>query len=279
MDMPFGTPVRGIYIPPWRLAMSAIFAEAFRRLFNVLLPADDPSHSNFGVPEHHEQLILNIEDHIEISGLTAQNFCSAGIILGPEEDRQADGPKEEGEVTFSCPMKEGAVLYLPIQAKGKDTVASVDFGKWIIKHISCWFAWARQRGLGVNCMEDIILVTGTHRTRSWTNVAFPGGQEDAQTSFGAKVNRRGDIDWQFSRERNRGAVLNRGPGGKDLPEDQCIFIRGFRATRKLKILPPKLKATAGPNPDPEGYDEEPDAELMPIPAVPEVKLPHSFGVF
>ncbi|KAI9439514.1 hypothetical protein H4582DRAFT_1762638, partial [Lactarius indigo] len=30
----------------------------FRRLFNVLLPADHPSHSNFGVPEHHEQLTL-----------------------------------------------------------------------------------------------------------------------------------------------------------------------------------------------------------------------------
>jgi len=44
-------------------------------------------------------------------------------------------------------------------------------------------------------------------------------------------------------------------------------------------LPPRLKAAAGSNPDPEGYDEDPDPELMPIPAVPEVKLPHSFGVF
>jgi hypothetical protein len=43
-------------------------------------------------------------------------------------------------------------------------------------------------------------------------------------------------------------------------------------------LPPKLKAAAGPNPDPDGYDEEPEAELIPIPALNEVKLPHSFGV-
>jgi hypothetical protein len=43
----------------------------------------------------------------------------------------------------------------------------------------------------------------------------------------------------------------------------------------LKILPPRLKGAAGPNPDPEGDDEEPDAELVPIPALPEVKSPHS----
>jgi hypothetical protein len=57
---------------------------------------------------------------------------------------------------------------------------------------------------------------------------------------------------------------------QNLPEDQCIFVRGFRATRKLKIMPPRLKGAAGPNPDPEGDDDEPDVELMPIPALPEV---------
>ena len=114
-------------------------------------------------------------------------------------------------------MKEGAVLCLPIQARGEDTVASADFGKWIIKHIDCWFTWARLLGLGINRIEDIILVTGTHRTRSWTNVAFPGGQGDAQASFGAQVDHRGDIvavNWQFSHQLNRGAVLNWGPDGE-----------------------------------------------------------------
>ncbi|KAH9029313.1 hypothetical protein EDB83DRAFT_2654975 [Lactarius deliciosus] len=123
-------------------------------------------------------------------------------------------------------------------------------------------------------MEDIILVTGTHRTRSCTNIAFLGGQEDAQVSFQAKVDRRDDIvtiNWQFSRERDRGAVLNCGRDGEDLPEDQCIFIRGFRVTRKLRIFPLRLKGEAGPNPDPEGHDdsEESDMVLKPIPSIPE----------
>ena len=54
-------------------------------------------------------------------------------------------------------------------------------------------------------------------------------------------------------------------------------MRGFHATRRLKILPPRLKAAAGPDPDPEEHDEEPDAEQ--ILAVTEVKRPHSFGLF
>lgn len=114
-------------------------------------------------------------------------------------------------------MKDGAVLCLPVQAKKEDTVALEDFGKWIIKHIDRWFVWARRLGLGINRMEDIILVTGTHRTRSSTNVIFPGGRNDAQASFGAKVNRRGDVvtlNWHFSYESNRGAVLNCGPNGE-----------------------------------------------------------------
>jgi hypothetical protein len=47
----------------------------------------------------------------------------------------------------------------------------------------------------------------------------------------------------------------------------------------LKILPPRLKGAAGPNPDPRGDDEETDARLMPIPALPEVKSLRPFSVF
>jgi hypothetical protein len=124
-------------------------------------------------------------------------------------------PNEIPRVTFSCQTKEGAVLSLPIQANGENTVAMADFGKWIIRHIDRWYAWVRQLGLGVNRMEDIILITGTHRTRSWTNVVFPGGQGNA--TFGARVDHNGDVvvvNWRFSHELNQGAVLNCGPEGE-----------------------------------------------------------------
>ncbi|KAH9054245.1 hypothetical protein EDB87DRAFT_1647513, partial [Lactarius vividus] len=163
-------------------------------------------------------------------------------------------------------MNQGAVLCLPIKAREEDTVAITRFGKWMIRHIN-------------TCRSD-----GGYHLGYWHSshkilyqCGFPGGREDAQVSFRAnlKVDHPDGItiNWQLSHEHIRGAHLNPGPDGKNLPEDQCIFIRGFRVARKYKIFP-RLKGAAGPNPDPEGYDEEPDTEieLVPVPAVPEVTL-------
>ena len=68
-----------------------IYEGKFHRLFNVLLPADDPSHRNFGVPEYHEQLILDIESHINSCNLSPNNFCSAKVTSMPVSERLAQG--------------------------------------------------------------------------------------------------------------------------------------------------------------------------------------------
>jgi hypothetical protein len=51
----------------------------FHRLFNALLPADHPSHRNFGVPEHHEPLQLNMPQHIDKGTLIPNNFRSGAV--------------------------------------------------------------------------------------------------------------------------------------------------------------------------------------------------------
>jgi len=70
-------------------------------------------------------------------------------------------------------------------------------------------------------MDDIILVTGCHRTRSWANVAFLADHKDAQlepeVSFGVNVTKRNGsevIDWRFSPNLSRGAELKLGPDGE-----------------------------------------------------------------
>jgi hypothetical protein len=83
----------------------------------------------------------------------------------------------------------------------------------MVDHIDTWFAFARNLGL-VHQMEEIILVTGCDLTRSWTNVAFLGGEADAQVSFGSKVKSSNTrIDFQSSPEHAHGAVLHHGPEG------------------------------------------------------------------
>ena len=63
----------------------------FRRLFNVLLPAEDKSHKNFGVPEYHEPLTLSVMEHIEIGKLGPNNFCSDKVTSMPASERQTNG--------------------------------------------------------------------------------------------------------------------------------------------------------------------------------------------
>jgi hypothetical protein len=100
----------------------------------------------------------------------------------------------------------------------------------MVKHIDSWFAFARNLGMGIEEMEEIILVTGCDRTRSWINVAFLENKDSqpAQVSFGVgvsvKVRAEGPeverpaydttINFQFLPENALGAVLRRGPEGK-----------------------------------------------------------------
>jgi hypothetical protein len=101
-----------------------------------------------------------------------------------------------------------------VPAQREDTVARGDFAKCITKHIDVWFAFARDLGLGVTRMEDIILVTGRDLATSWTNVVFSENQGGEQVSFGVQVSGTSDVQWQVSPEDVRGAAVNNGPSGK-----------------------------------------------------------------
>ena len=103
-------------------------------------------------------------------------------------------------------------MSLPVSAQGEDTVAFGDFGKWMIKHIDAWFSFARGLGLGINRMEDIILVTGRHLTKSWVNVAFNQRRSDAGASFDVQVSGDGHIS--LEQEYVRGGDLGLGPSGR-----------------------------------------------------------------
>jgi hypothetical protein len=121
-------------------------------------------------------------------------------------------PEDDSQITFSCNGKQGALLSLPVPAQGQDTVAFGDFGKWMIKHIDTWFAFARALGLGINRMEDIILVTGRHLTKSWVNVAFTQRRPDAGVSFDVQVSGHSHVS--LEQEYVRGGDLKLGPTGR-----------------------------------------------------------------
>jgi hypothetical protein len=116
------------------------------------------------------------------------------------------------EVSFQ--YKGAAVLSLPATARREDTLAPDDFRRWIGRHIST-AGLILSKGLGVELMEEIILVTGCDRTRPWINVAFLRNQVDVGASIGVKVKGPDtSINFRFSPENALGAVLCHGPQGK-----------------------------------------------------------------
>ncbi|KAH9032017.1 hypothetical protein EDB85DRAFT_1957290 [Lactarius pseudohatsudake] len=248
----------------------------FHRLFNALLPEDHESHERFGVPENHEPLRPVVTNHINRRALSPNTFYSSGVtVLSGGFGVLAATTIGSADVSFSCTRKQGAILSLPVTAQCEDTLTRDHFREWIIEHIESWFAFTQRLRLGVE-MEDIVLVTGCHRTRSWSNITFNEVQADAQFSLGVEVagTLGASVNWRASSLRIQGAVLSQGPSGENLPENQCIFIRGFRMKRIFFGTIPRIRGAAEPKPDTRGNnsDCEPDKEVVSIPSDTEVRL-------
>lgn len=87
------------------------------RLFNAPLPVDHPSHRNFGVPEHHMPLNLNMAMHIDTGILSPNNSRSAEVMVAstvvemeysPQGIRYLLSPK-----CFSIPESRHADIHQP----------------------------------------------------------------------------------------------------------------------------------------------------------------------
>ena len=129
-------------------------------------------------------------------------------------------PDDDTEISFSCSGKNGALLYLPFRAERRDTVALGDFGEWIVKNIHDCMRLIEERGLGVNRMEDVILVTGRHLARSWVRAVFSESRGGAEVSFIAQVSR--DSVVHLEERKARGARVEFGPNGE---VGFCIILR------------------------------------------------------
>ncbi|KAI9445970.1 hypothetical protein H4582DRAFT_2052101 [Lactarius indigo] len=229
----------------------------FHRLFNALLPANHPSHQSRGTPEYHEPLQLRLRDHIDHGTLSPNNFYSYGVNVVSGGLKVLAAGAGSAKVEFSFTKKQGAVLSLPVTARREDTISLGHFRKWIARNIDSWFAFAHELGTGVE-MEDIVLVTGCHRTKSWTNTVLNEVQTNVQLSLGVEVGASGaSVKWDRSDLQIQGATVSHGPNGEDLPESQCIFIRGFRVKRYFGLVS-RIKAAAGPKPDTRRDGREPD---------------------
>jgi hypothetical protein len=91
------------------------------------------------------------------------------------------------EISLSCKNRRGAALLLPVRVQREDTDAKGEFAEWMVKHIDRWFSFAKGLHPGIERMEDIVLVTGRHRARSWANIAFIESQGPVRGSHASII--------------------------------------------------------------------------------------------
>ena len=142
-------------------------------------------------------------------------------------------------MAYSCTKQQGAVLSLPVRARSEDALTPGFFHKWIISKIDSWFSFAQPLGqsLGVNLkMEDIVLVTGFDRAKSWANIVFNDVHPDAQMSLGVTVagSSCSNINWRAP-SPFPGAVLSHRPNG-EVSHAHCNGPKGQKMLRCFDVF-------------------------------------------
>ncbi|KAH9991037.1 hypothetical protein BJV77DRAFT_560962 [Russula vinacea] len=237
----------------------------FTRMFNVLLEWNDPSNYVLCEPEPYERLDLGPFVNVRDSRFTKGDYYSRYVTPSLETSNvMATSPDDSAGTTYSCRRKQGALLALPKDGLRKDVIRTKVFEDYIRDHIDSWYAFAQARRLDVERMEDLILVTGCTLVSSWGVAAFVDTNQDAEIMLRLHGT---FFDWQEIRPN----VAYRNSVPQNQYQNQCVFIRGFRARRVF--LWTRLKGAADPLPDDPDNTREDEIQVTRVPDVPSYRDP------
>jgi len=165
--------------------------------------------------------------------------------------------------------KQGALLRLPHDGIHQDIIRTKVFEDCIRDHIDSWFFFAQRRGL-VERMEDLILVSGCTLVTSWAVTTF---DDNTGAEVSSKFQTPSGSRARFgSREVRPSLTYQNGhQASSNLRQNQCVFIRGFRAKRVFSWTRPT--GATGPTRVP-GVYRDPLTEILDY--VAEVGVPVFF---
>jgi len=242
----------------------------FYRMFNVTLPWNDPLNARFGEPEPYKSLASDPFTNIREATLIKGDYYSRLVSKEDNASRvRAAGPDETSGFTYKC-SGQGALLHLPHDGQRLDVIRTKVFEDYIRDNVVTWFNWAQKKGLPVERMEDLILVTGCTLATSWAAAAFDGHAEIALAIHSIK-NGGESFNWS----KTQGPVIHhnsRFDPIRSLARDQCVYIRGFRAKRVF-FWTRSIRAAAEPRPDDPDNTHEDEIQISGIPDAPKYRDP------
>ncbi|GLB34411.1 hypothetical protein LshimejAT787_0112950 [Lyophyllum shimeji] len=215
---------------------------AFYRLFNVSLPAEDPS-QRFGVPNDFESLDLGVVRTFEAA--LQPGPLHSGTISTLEADIGTQGGilPAEASFTFKCRSKRGAILLLESQMTREQAVQRRRFENYLRRHCHSWHAFAESLDIDIG-FGDLMLVTECSRTAAWSSAVYSNSSREfslklsvgnplVPSAVGASastgVERAGAVEL-------RASVKHPSPGGQPLPDDHTVFIKAYRLGTRQAYL-------------------------------------------
>ena len=94
-------------------------------------------------------------------------------------------------------------MSLPNGGHHEDVIRAQTFEDYIQHHADSWFTWARKNQLGVERVEDLILVSGCTLVTSWAAAAFLDDTMDAEISLVNRTLNNGGASFVWSNIRGR----------------------------------------------------------------------------
>jgi hypothetical protein len=115
-------------------------------------------------------------------------------------------PLSDTTVKYACKKRLGAILDLPCGGQRTDAIRTKAFEVYIRDNIDSWFAFAQEKQLDVEHMEDIILVSGCTLVTSWAAAVFHDDSLEVKIPLKSNALENGGAGFQWGPD-----ILN--PGG------------------------------------------------------------------
>ena len=91
-----------------------------------------------------------------------------------------------GGVTYKF-RNRGALLSVPNDGVHRDTIRTKNFEDYIRNHVDTWFNWAQNNDYGVECIENLILVTGCTMVTSWAAAVCVDNTLEAEITLASRT--------------------------------------------------------------------------------------------
>ena len=102
----------------------------------------------------------------------------------------------------------GALLSLPSGGHHEDVIRAQVFEDYIQGYVNSWFTWAQKNRLGVERVEELILVSGCTLVTSWAAAAFVDDTMDAEITLASRTLNDGRASFVWSNIRGRVSYHN-----------------------------------------------------------------------